>query len=215
MSGVISRRASRTAKSAAAMAYWMKTSIFLTSFFSTNCSGSNPFTSPAIRAACFDASKCVIGPMPLCPAHNASQLACVPMPTDDSRPTPVTTTRLVNNASELLLLGVALDVLDGFLHARDLLGILVGNLDTEFLFERHDELDRVERIRTEIIDKRRVRRHFFFVDPELLDDDLLDLIRNCHSILLEDGARARRLSPLPVRPRHAARTNCLTCTCRR
>ncbi len=79
----------------AATAYWMKTSIFLTSFFSMNCSGSNPFTSPAICAAYPVASNLVIGPMPLRPAHSASQLDAVPMPSGDTRPMPVTTTRLL------------------------------------------------------------------------------------------------------------------------
>ena len=51
----------------AAIAYWMKTSIFLTSFFSMNCSGSKPLTSPAIRVANCVASNWVIGPTPLVP----------------------------------------------------------------------------------------------------------------------------------------------------
>ena len=50
-SGVTSSCESARAKSAAAMAYWMKTSIFLTSFRAMKTSGSNPLTSPAIRAA--------------------------------------------------------------------------------------------------------------------------------------------------------------------
>src|ERR1051326_336599 len=147
MSGVISRRASSTANWLAAIANWMKTSIFLTSFRSMNRSGSKPLTSPAIRADHCAGSKCVMGPMPLRPAQSASQFASVPTPTGDTRPTPVTTTRLVKwprlLLSSLLFLGVALDVLDGFLHAGDLLGVLVGDLDAEFLFEGHDELDGV------------------------------------------------------------------------
>ena len=47
----------------------MKTSIFLTSFFSMNRSGSKPLTSPAIRVANCDASNLVIVPMPLWPAR--------------------------------------------------------------------------------------------------------------------------------------------------
>ena len=43
----------------------MKMSIFFSSFFSIHCSGSKPFTSPAKRVANADASKRVIGPMPL------------------------------------------------------------------------------------------------------------------------------------------------------
>src|SRR4029453_8203842 len=126
----------------------MKTSTFLTSFFSRYCSGSKPLTSPAMRAANNAASKWVMGPMPERPARSAVQLASVPMPTDESRPTPVTTTRLFT-PPPLLLLGVRLDVLDGFLHARDLLGVLVRNLDAELLFEGHDQLDRIERVGSE------------------------------------------------------------------
>ena len=74
----------------------MKMSIFFSSFFSMNCSGSKFFTSPANRVENAEASKRVIGRMPLVPAHNASQFACVPMPTGDTSPTPVTTTRLLN-----------------------------------------------------------------------------------------------------------------------
>ncbi len=73
----------------------MKMSIFFSSFFSMNCSGSKFFTSPANRVEKCVASKRVIGPMPLVPAHNASQFAWVPIPTGDTRPTPVTTTRLL------------------------------------------------------------------------------------------------------------------------
>jgi hypothetical protein len=87
--------ASSIANCEAAMANWMKTSIFLTSFFSRNCSGSNCLTSPAMRAEYCDASKWVIGPMPLRPAQSASQFGPVPIPSGDTRPTPVTTTRLL------------------------------------------------------------------------------------------------------------------------
>src|ERR671912_2848106 len=96
----------------------MKMSIFFSSFFSMNCSGSKFFTSPAKRVENADASKRVIGAMPLVPAHSASQLACVPIPTGDTRPTPVTTTRLFTML--LLLFRVGFDVVDRFLDARDL-----------------------------------------------------------------------------------------------
>src|SRR5262245_40082721 len=114
----------------------MKASIFLTSFFSMNCSASKPRTSPAICVAKPVVSKRVIGPMPLHPAASAFQFASVPMPSEDTRPRPVTTTRrlspMVVGPDKLPLLfrlRVRLDVLDGFLDARDLLGVLVGNLD--------------------------------------------------------------------------------------
>ncbi len=69
MSSVTDSDASSMANWDAAIANWMKTSIFLTSFLSMNWSGSNFLTSPAMRAENCAASKCVIGPMPLHPAQ--------------------------------------------------------------------------------------------------------------------------------------------------
>src|SRR4051812_42932367 len=140
----------------------MKASIFLTSFFSMNCSGSNPRTSPAMHVGNCEASNLVIVSMPLWPAQSARQFDSVPIPSDDTRPMPVTTTRLLTT---LLLfgLGVRFDVFDRFLHPRNLLGVLVGNFDPELLFERHDELDRVQRVGAQIVHERRVGGHFFFV----------------------------------------------------
>ncbi len=69
ISSVTDSDASSMANCDAAMANWMKTSIFLTSFLSMNCSGSKFLTSPAMRAENCAASKCVIGPMPLHPAQ--------------------------------------------------------------------------------------------------------------------------------------------------
>ncbi len=94
ISGVTVNPASSTANWLAAIAYWMKTSIFLTSFFSMNRNGSKSLTSPAICVANAVASNLVIVPTPLLPAMSACQFASVPMPSDDTRPMPVTTTRL-------------------------------------------------------------------------------------------------------------------------
>ena len=94
LAGVICRPESSIANCDAAMAYWMKTSIFLTSFLSTNCSGSKPRTSAAICAAKFATSNFVTRPTPLVPASSAFHVAPVPMPTADTRPMPVMTTRL-------------------------------------------------------------------------------------------------------------------------
>src|SRR2546426_20671 len=193
-SGVISRPASSMANCDAAMAYWMKTSIFLTSFFSMNRSGSKPLTSPAMRVANSDASNLVIVPMPLRAAQSASQFASVPIPSDDTRPMPVTTTRLFTMLvfcpgsvpERRLLLGfrVRVDVLDCFLDSGDLLGILVGNLDPELFLERHHEFDGVERVGAQVVDERRIRRHFLFVDSKLLHDDAFHFVGYGHSILL-------------------------------
>src|SRR5262245_57395775 len=125
--------------------------------------------------------------IPLVPAASAAQFASVPMPSDDTRPMPVTTTRRVlvmvaawlpgRDPSPLLLrFRVRLDVRYGFLAARDLLGVLVGDLDADLLFERHHELDGVERIGAEIVHERGIRCHFFLVDTELLHDDALHFV---------------------------------------
>ena len=86
---------SSIANCAAAIAYWMKTSIFLTSFFSMKRRGSNPLISPAIWDANPVTSNLVIRSIPLVPARSAFQFASVPMPSGDTRPIPVTTTRLL------------------------------------------------------------------------------------------------------------------------
>src|SRR3954467_1764059 len=182
-SAVTSSRESSIANCDAAIAYWMKMSIFLTSFFSMNASGSKPLTSPAMRVANCVASNLVIVPMPLVPAVSAAQFASVPIPSDDTRPIPVTTTRRVLVMS-LLFLAVRLDVLHGFLDAGDLFGVLVGNLDAELFFERHHELHGVERIGAQVVHERRVRRHFLLVDAQLLHDDALHFVGYRHSVLL-------------------------------
>src|SRR3954471_16426386 len=183
-SGLICSCASSIANCDAAIAYWMKMSIFLTYFFSMNASGSKPLTSPAMRVANCEASNLVMVSTPLRPALIPAQFASVPIPSDDTRPMPVTTTRRLLVMALLLGLGVRFDVLDGFLDACDLLGILVRDFDAELFFERHHELDGVERVGAEVVHERRVRRHFFFIDPELLHDDALHFVGYGHSILL-------------------------------
>ena len=56
----------------------------------------------------------------------------------------------------------------------ELFGILVGNLDSEFLFESHDELDGVERISSEVLDEGGIDGDLFSGHAELLDDDVAD-----------------------------------------
>ncbi len=80
LASVIVSLASSIANCDAAIAYWMKMSIFLTSFFSTNCSGSNPFTSPAICEAYAEASKRVMRPIPLWPVSQAAPVHVGPDP---------------------------------------------------------------------------------------------------------------------------------------
>src|SRR6185436_20854033 len=101
----------------------------------------------------------VIRVTPLWPARIPVHVSLVPIPSADTSPMPVTTTRLFTSLRPssrprlLLRLGVCLDVIDGFLDAGDLLGVLVRDLDPELLLERHHELHRVERVGAEIVDE--------------------------------------------------------------
>src|SRR5262245_25178719 len=74
------------------------------------------------------------------------------------------------------VLGVLLDVLDRVTHRRDLLRVLVRDLDVELLLERHHELHRVQGVGAEILDELRGRNDVVLLDTELLDDDRLDTL---------------------------------------
>src|SRR5262249_8643763 len=67
-----------------------------------------------------------------------------------------------------------LDVMNGIPDGLDLLSVLVRNVDLELVLELHHELDRVEGVRTEIVDERRVPGHFVPARPELLAHDVED-----------------------------------------
>src|SRR3954463_16272281 len=97
-----------------------------------------PLTSPANRHARFAASKRVIRSMPLLPASRLDQDSSTVVPTGLTQPRPVTTTRRRDDMERSGLL-VRHRVVDGVLHCRDLLGILVGDLDAELVFQRHHQ----------------------------------------------------------------------------
>src|SRR5712664_319976 len=172
----------RTAKSAPASAIWMNRPIFFSSFFSIHWKGSKFFTSPAMRQSNPVASKLVMVSTPLTPARRFFQLSSVPMPSAQTNPTPVTTTRRVNDScslmrwyypAALLPFGVFIDIVDRIFDGRHLFGVLVGHFDPERLLERHHQFHLVQRIRPQVVHKRCRRRHFRFIHAELLDDNLL------------------------------------------
>src|SRR5512134_254538 len=66
------------------------------------------------------------------------------------------------------------DIGDRILDGLDLLGGIVGNLAAELFFERHDQLDGVERVGAEIVDEAGALGDLRLVDAEMLDDDLLN-----------------------------------------
>ena len=59
------------------------------------------------------------------------------------------------------------------LKGDDLLGRIVGDFATEFLFECHHEFDRVQTIGTKIVDKAGRICDFFFVNAKVFNDDFL------------------------------------------
>src|SRR5215813_4416608 len=89
--------ASSVAKNAIGIARWTRS----LSFLDMNRSKSKPLTSAATRHESFDASKRVIGPVPLIPRAVASQNASRPIPLGLTAPIPVTTT-LFNSIQTLL-----------------------------------------------------------------------------------------------------------------
>src|SRR5262245_41499397 len=77
----------------------------------------------------------------------------------------ISETRSAEAAGSLLVLG---DVVDGLPDGHELLGILVRDLDPELVLELHDQLDEVERVRVEVVLKRRSLRHVALLHAELL-----------------------------------------------
>src|SRR5688572_26048578 len=66
------------------------------------------------------------------------------------------------------------DVFDDIAHALELLGFLVGNLMPELLFQCHDQLNGVERVRAQVLDELGIGSHLVGINAQLLDDDFFD-----------------------------------------
>src|ERR1700734_1190896 len=66
-----------------------------------------------------------------------------------------------------------LKVFDSVADGDDRLGLVVGNLDAELLFERHHQLYGVERVGAQIVDEIGAVDDFVGLHAEVLDDDLL------------------------------------------
>jgi len=64
------------------------------------------------------------------------------------------------------------DVFDHIADGQEFFRLFVRHFDAEFLFERHDQLDRVERIRAEVFDEFRLRRYLVRLHAELFDNDV-------------------------------------------
>src|ERR1700684_3539840 len=82
------------------------------------------------------------------------------------------------NARRRSAFGVLFEELDGVAHGQNGFRRVIGNLATKFLFESHDELDRIEAIGAEIIDEAGVIRDLVGLDAQMLPDDLLSPLAN-------------------------------------
>src|SRR5438552_2385334 len=76
------------------------------------------------------------------------------------------------------LAAALVDVVDGLVDGGDLLGILVRDFDLELLLEGHHQLDRVERIRSQVVDERGIVRYLFLLHAQLFGNDGFDLLLN-------------------------------------
>src|ERR1700729_2975226 len=98
------------------------------------------------------------------------QTCSTPTPRGVTRTRPVTTTRLMLTRRSGR---VGFDELNGVFYGDDLFGGIVGNFATEFLFESHHQLDRVETVRAQIVDEAGIVGDLGLVDAQVLHDDLL------------------------------------------
>src|ERR1700682_2926526 len=128
-----------------------------------------------------EASNCSIRETPLFPSRMDRHVSSVPTPTEVSSPTPVTTTLrcIWLEGNGLLLLG--LDVIHRVFNRRDLLGILIGNVDVEGFLERHHEFDDVQRIRAEIAHEGGGVVDLVLVHSKLFHNNLLYFLLNGHA----------------------------------
>src|ERR1700754_459492 len=197
----------------------MKLSMWRASLPGGESSTLKPFTSPAKWQAKALASNLVIVAMPDLPATMLAHPSATVLPTGQTRPSPVTTTR--RRLMVALSLRVGLGVVDRQLHRRDLLGFLVGDLDAEFVFQRHHQFDRVERVRAQVGHEGLVVGHVGFGNAELFGNDFLDScfdiahdtppggLRKNGRILLAQNTRR------PNRPCGRCGNPLNSCTCRR
>src|SRR5574342_321229 len=155
-------------------------------------SGSKPFTSHAKRTDSLCGSNLVMGAAPGVPASSACQVDSTSVPTGVTSPMPVTTTRCGKLLPDLLV-----EVVHGVADGAELLGILVRDIDVEFLLERHDELDGVQAVRAEVLHEAGLAGELLALDAQLLDDDVLDLLFDVAHVVL-DWRFSRRSDDQPT-----------------
>jgi hypothetical protein len=78
------------------------------------------------------------------------------------------------------LLLVRQDVVYGLLDGGDFFGVFVRDIALELFFKSHHQLNGIQRVGAQIIDKRRFILDFGFVHAQLLGDDLFYALFNRH-----------------------------------
>src|SRR5215469_5656125 len=77
-----------------------------------------------------------------------------------------------------MLAQVLFDVIFSLLHCCDFLCILVGDLQLELFFERHDKFNKIERVSVQIFHERSARHNLAFINTELLNNNFLQTLMN-------------------------------------
>src|SRR3954470_15987109 len=121
-----------------------------------------------------------MGAAPERPASSPCQVDSTSVPTGVTRLSAVTTTRWVELLPDLLV-----QVGHGIADGAELFRLLVGDIDVELLLECHDQLDGIEAVRSEVFHEAGIACQLLPLDPELFDDDILDLLFHVSHVVLD------------------------------
>jgi hypothetical protein len=94
-----------------------------------------------------------------------------------------------------------IDVANGVLYRNQFLGVFIRNIDVEFFFHGHDQLDQIQGIGAKIVHERGFGNHFFKIDAQFIGNYLFDFVFYGHGNTpfgWVAGTRARR--PVIVGP---------------
>src|SRR5271168_2264296 len=94
------------------------------------------------------------------------------------RPTSLSGTGGQRGVGTRSALGVLFEEFHRVAHGENRFRGVIGNLAAEFLFERHDEFDRIEAVGAEIIDEARGFSNLVGLDAQMFHDDLLHPLAN-------------------------------------
>src|SRR5436309_6237371 len=195
----------RIASAVATTANWTKRFMRFASLRSSTPSVVKSLTSQAKRVPYPVVSNRVIGPAPEQPATSRRQNCSPSLPSGETIPRPVTSTRCGAGFTVRALLSTIPDdraaehssparsprktlgfalrrrrvraqVIHRVAYRLELVGVLVRDLEPELLFQLHYQLHDVERVCTQIFDELGFGRDLLQVDFELLRDDLLHAV---------------------------------------